>query len=342
MRALDSPPATRATRVPEGITDAVSRLDRACALVREGRVTAGLQELHALAGDMGALAELGDAGHAVLLSSLVDCRLARGDLVEATSLRDAMSAYAGQEGLSSALARYTNGELAATLGDPELAARHFLAAGEHLGDLPVAPELLPWRVGAALAMVRSGNRSGAELARVHHGEAVRSGSAYAVALALRTLATSDACGQRIALLREARGTLAGVAAARLAAQIDTDLASMLVLSNDPRHRSEALRLLRAAEVYCGREELWPLQGRVRRVLDQLGEPAEHSQSEALATLTRVERRVGALAADGLTNQQIADHLVVSRKAVEGRLSQDYRKLGIASRGALAPLLGPPA
>ena len=46
-----------------------------------------------------------------------------------------------------------------------------------------------------------------------------------------------------------------------------------------------------------------------------------------------------LAADGLTNRQIAEHLVVSVKAVEWHLSRVYRKLGIRSRQALAPTLG---
>lgn len=325
-----------------GSTDAITRLDAAGSLVREGRITEGLRTLQLLAADPVGLAELGDAGEAVLLASLVECRLARGDLGEAMLLGDSLSSYVDHGGLPAAVACYTLGELAAALGDPALAVAHFLAAGEHVGDTRVPPELLPWRAGAALASVRSGSRQGADLARAHHTEAVASGSAYAVALALRTVATSDAGGRRILLLREARAALRGVRAARLAAQIDTDLAALLVLSNDPRHRAEAVGLLRSAEAYSGQQELWPLNGRVRRELDRLGEPPERAHTEVLATLTSAERRVAVLAADGLTNSQIADRLVVSKKAVEGHLSRVYRKLGIDSRATLTHVLATPA
>lgn len=321
-----------------GAVDAISRLDSARGLVRKGLITEGLRELQLLETDTAASAELGVSGQAVLLASLVECRLARGDLVEAISLGDSLSSYVDHEGLPAAIACYTLGELAAALGDPELAVAHYLAAGEHARERSVPPDLLPWRVGAALASVRSGSRLGADLAKEHHAEAICSGSAYAVALALRTLATSDASGQRIFLLREARSALSGVRAARLAAQIDTDLAALLALSNDPGHRAEAVRLLRAAEAYAGRQELWPLQGRARRVLDRLGERPERAQAEALAALTGAEGRVAALAAEGLTNQQIADHLLVSKKAVEGHLSNVYRKLGIDSRVTLGRVL----
>jgi DNA-binding CsgD family transcriptional regulator len=59
----------------------------------------------------------------------------------------------------------------------------------------------------------------------------------------------------------------------------------------------------------------------------------------MAALTASERRVAALAADGLTNRQIAEQLLVSIKAVEWHLSNVYRKLEIRSRKALAPSLG---
>ena len=62
----------------------------------------------------------------------------------------------------------------------------------------------------------------------------------------------------------------------------------------------------------------------------------------MAALTAAERRVAALAADGLTNRQIAEQLLVSVKAIEWHLSNVYRKLEIRSRKALAPPIGAPA
>ena len=103
-----------------------------------------------------------------------------------------------------------------------------------------------------------------------------------------------------------------------------------------------MRLLRGAEVYAGVEELWPLQSRVRRLLERCGETPLRMRTEALALLTPAERRVAALAAGGLTNRRIAEELQVSIKAVEWHLSRTYRKLGIASRAGLVVCFGVPA
>lgn len=58
-----------------------------------------------------------------------------------------------------------------------------------------------------------------------------------------------------------------------------------------------------------------------------------------AALTPTETRVARLAADGLSNRQIAELLVVTRKTVEFHLSATYRKLGIARREELTDALG---
>lgn len=322
---------------------AVARLDDASAKVRSGAIATALSELQAMTEDGFTRHLLGATDDARLLALLVDCRLARGDLAEAMTLGDEITAHLGSDGFTAALAHHAKGELAAALGNPELAADHFLAAGAAAAELPESPELLPWRASAALVLVRTGtHRQAADLAAEHHRIAVAHGSPYAVANALRTLAASDAGGQRVTLLREARAVLAGVEAERLSAQVAADLAGLLVLTNDPQHLAEAVQLLRGAEVYAGRQELWPLQSRVRRLLDRCGEAPLRVSSEALALLTNAERRVSALAAAGLTNRQVAEELHVSVKAVEWHLSRTYRKLGISSRSGLTLAFGVPA
>jgi DNA-binding NarL/FixJ family response regulator len=57
-------------------------------------------------------------------------------------------------------------------------------------------------------------------------------------------------------------------------------------------------------------------------------------------LTRAERRVAELAAEGLTNKEIAQRLVVTVSTVEFHLSKTYAKLGIRSRAQLAARLAP--
>ncbi len=56
-------------------------------------------------------------------------------------------------------------------------------------------------------------------------------------------------------------------------------------------------------------------------------------------LTPAELRTARIAADGLSNREIAQVLFVSTKTVEAQLSQVYTKLGIHGRGHLAAALG---
>jgi DNA-binding NarL/FixJ family response regulator len=55
-------------------------------------------------------------------------------------------------------------------------------------------------------------------------------------------------------------------------------------------------------------------------------------------LTPSERRVAELAAEGLTNRDVAGKLFVSTKTVEANLTHIYRKLGIHSRAELGRLM----
>jgi DNA-binding CsgD family transcriptional regulator len=73
----------------------------------------------------------------------------------------------------------------------------------------------------------------------------------------------------------------------------------------------------------------------RAELDRVGARKAPDAGE----LTRAERRVAELAAQGLTNKEIAQRLVVTVSTVEFHLSKTYAKLGIRSRAQLAARLG---
>jgi DNA-binding NarL/FixJ family response regulator len=55
----------------------------------------------------------------------------------------------------------------------------------------------------------------------------------------------------------------------------------------------------------------------------------------IRALTRREREVAELITERLTNPQIAERLVLSRKTVEVHASNIFRKLGVSSRGEVA-------
>lgn len=318
-------------------------------LARAGQIVEAMAELSALesaaadgAGSGLVGTSLTDTDRALLIATTIDCLLARGDLSEAVLFGDALQPYVAFDGIAAAIAHHAKGEISSALGDADLAITHFTTTGDKLSGSPEQPESIPWRASAALAMVRAGRRREASaLAHQHLQVARDSGSPYALAVALRTVATADTGARQFELLVAAREALSGVRADRLAAQIDTDLAGLLLLPHASHTTAEALIALRAAEDYAGRQELWPLQSRVRRLLERLGEEPRRVQNEALAALTASERRVAQLAADGLTNRQIAEQLVVTVKAVEWHLSHVYRKLGIKSRTRLASTLGVP-
>jgi DNA-binding CsgD family transcriptional regulator len=57
-----------------------------------------------------------------------------------------------------------------------------------------------------------------------------------------------------------------------------------------------------------------------------------------ASLTRREREIARLAAKGMSNAEIASHLVVSVRTVEGHLYNAYTKLGVTDRTALGAVV----
>jgi DNA-binding NarL/FixJ family response regulator len=55
----------------------------------------------------------------------------------------------------------------------------------------------------------------------------------------------------------------------------------------------------------------------------------------LGALTRSEHEVARLVAEGWSNREIADRLVVSRRTVESHMSAIYRKLAVTTRVQVA-------
>lgn len=64
-------------------------------------------------------------------------------------------------------------------------------------------------------------------------------------------------------------------------------------------------------------------------------PRTGRPQEGWDSLTTTEARVGSLAADGMTNPQIAERLFISRRTVETHMSRVLRKLSLGSRVELA-------
>lgn len=75
--------------------------------------------------------------------------------------------------------------------------------------------------------------------------------------------------------------------------------------------------------------------------DELGlllAEAVGGRHEALDRLTPAQRRTALLAAEGLSNQDIAQRLVLSPRTVQRHLNDTFRKLGVRSRVGLVRVL----
>jgi DNA-binding CsgD family transcriptional regulator len=96
-------------------------------------------------------------------------------------------------------------------------------------------------------------------------------------------------------------------------------------------RQARLSLDEARELFASQgAEAW-----VARVDEELGRVAVRRAPEELSA---TELRIARLAADGLSNQAIAERAFVSVKTVESNLKRAYRKLDISSRAQLARAL----
>jgi DNA-binding CsgD family transcriptional regulator len=106
-----------------------------------------------------------------------------------------------------------------------------------------------------------------------------------------------------------------------------------------RRRGDAREPLRAALDLARRIGATRLADSARDELLASGARPRREALSGVEALTPSERRVAELAAQGMTNREIAETLWVTRKTVELHLGHTYAKLGIRSRGQLAEALG---
>jgi DNA-binding NarL/FixJ family response regulator len=122
--------------------------------------------------------------------------------------------------------------------------------------------------------------------------------------------------------------------------------------SEPYSLSELARIvdiveleLRIESARRAAEQVHEELGRVRSDLEALTDAVPQAGRAdrgrtLLAKLTRQERRIALLAADGLSNVKIAAEIDISAETVRGHMKGVFRKLGIRSRWELAYVLDP--
>ncbi|NHI17730.1 helix-turn-helix transcriptional regulator [Microbacterium excoecariae] len=134
------------------------------------------------------------------------------------------------------------------------------------------------------------------------------------------------------------------------ALVAVDLATLVRDNSDALsgHRDRALSEVVAASSVFRRCGVSPLAARARRLAAEMrglaSAPAPSSAREngsVPAALTRREQQIAHFVADGLTNREIAEELVVSVRTVEFHVANALAKLGLTSRVELRHLVRAP-
>ena len=233
------------------------------------------------------------------------------------------------------------GRLRIETGSPEQGVDELLQVGETVRRLPFDnPSCVPWRGGAAEGLRLLDRKDEARaLADEELALARRWGDPIAIGASLRVLGLVEGGTPGIGLLREAVEVLAGSEARLEHARALVDLGAALRRAN---RRTEARERLREGVDLARSVGALGLAGRANEEIAATGARPRKVIQTGLDALTASERRVAQLAAEGMSNKEIAQTLFVTIKTVEVHLSHAYRKLEISSRAQLDKALLTPA
>ena len=289
----------------------------------EGRTATGLSVQHdlkfyepfarALLGE--ALLEQGDTGQAAEAVDGIDLEQIRGS---------------GPSGLL----LYVRGRLRAARGDRHGATADLRECGEVYEAMGYCnPNIMPWR--SALASVLPDAAEARDLVGTELARARQAGQPRGIGIALRASALLGDRDQRIALLRESAETLSRSPSALELARTLTEYGTALARSGRRASAREPLQQAMDLAARCGAH---PLTRRAREELRASGARPRRERLTGIESLTPGELGVARLAAQGLTNRQIAQALFVSTKTVGTHLGHIYDKLAVNNRDDLAQIM----
>jgi class 3 adenylate cyclase/DNA-binding CsgD family transcriptional regulator len=275
------------------------------------------------------------AAHGWLAQILVE----RGAIDEAAGLLDAVEATVAADAFSRAPLLRARALVEAARGDHRAA----LARALDLGDALAAfghtnpPASYPaWRSLAALEHHALGESPGALALAQEEVELARAwGVPSTLGRALRILGLIEGGDSGVGLIREAVEVLEPSPARLEHAYALADLGAALRRAN---HRAEAREHLRQALELAQRGGATRLAEQAHEELIATGARPRRIVQSGAAALTPSERRIAAMAAEGLSNREIAQALFVTLRTVEMHLSNAFRKLGVSSRTQLPAAL----
>ncbi len=269
-------------------------------------------------------------------AKLVECWVDLGRFEAATSLLDRMDFVASQGLFTHTYLLYARGRLRVATGYTRFGFEDLLSCGRRLAHHGMRfPGFVPWRAHAARAALALGQTDdAARLAEEDMNAAARWGAPRPLGTALTTLGLVREDDEAERALQKAITTLRSSPSRLQLATALTELGTLQARHGQSEKAIETLRQAVELSEQCGARPL------ARRAAEELRSsrraltPAKDNEHG----LTRQENRIAVMAAQGLTNREIATALHLTRRTVELHLSGAYRKLGIPGRAELGGAL----
>ena len=233
---------------------------------------------------------------------------------------------------------YARGQLKAAQGRLQEGLDTLLECGELVREMNFQnPAVdLPWRSAAALLAARLSEQARAvELVAEDLRLARAFGAPHATGVALRAAGLIEGGESGLRLLAEAVKTLErSQSSLELARALSDYGAALRRAGRRVLARAELERALDLAHRLGARR----IANQARAELIAAGAKPRRDAITGRDALTAGELRVARLAAEGLTNREIAQALFITTKTAKAHLGRVYRKLEITRRGQLAGAL----
>ncbi|SEB32721.1 Tetratricopeptide repeat-containing protein [Amycolatopsis tolypomycina] len=269
-------------------------------------------------------------------AKLVECWVELGRFEAATSLLDRMDFVASQGLFTHTYLLYARGRLRVATGYTRFGFEDLLSCGRRLAHHGMRfPGFVPWRAHAARAALALGQTDdAARLAEEDINASARWGAARPLGTALTTLGLVREDDEAERALQKAITTLRSSPSRLQLATALTELGTLQARHGQSEKAIETLRQAVELSEQCGARPLARRAAEELRSARRALTPAKDNEHG----LTRQENRIAVMAAQGLTNREIATALHLTRRTVELHLSGAYRKLGIPGRAELGGAL----
>jgi DNA-binding CsgD family transcriptional regulator len=199
------------------------------------------------------------------------------------------------------------------------------------GAFLVNPIVVLWRSPLALALGPEDREEARQLVASELEVARRLGLRRCEGAVLRAAGVIEGGTEGIQLLRRSLDVLDRADLAYERAQTLVELGAALRRANQRVAAREPLSAGLDAAQRCGAGRL---AARAEDELQASGARPRRRRVTGPEALTSAEARVARMAAEGMTNRDIAQALFVTAKTVENQLTAVYRKLGVRSRDGL--------